>query len=102
MGQGSGPAFRLSSSDRLEIQRLVRTGKRYVDAAGVVGCSAKSVQRLLIKTGGLKPRNLPRSMLRLSGKEREEISRGLTSGTSCQVIAFGLNRWPGARVFSTI
>jgi transposase, IS30 family len=92
MGRGSGPAFRLSSSDRLEIQRLVRTGERYVDAAGVVGCSAKSVQRLLIKTGGLKPRNLPRSMLRLSVEEREEISRGLTSGTSCQVIAFRLNR----------
>jgi IS30 family transposase len=92
MGRGSGPAFRLSSSDRLEIQRLVRTGERYVDAAGVVGCSAKSVQRLLIKTGGLKPRNLPRSILRLSVEEREEISRGLTSGTSCQVIAFRLNR----------
>jgi Helix-turn-helix domain len=47
---------------------------------------------MLIKTGGLKPRNLPRSILRLSVEEREEISRGLTSGTSCQVIAFRLNR----------
>ena len=92
MGRGSGPSFRLSSSDRLELQRQVRTGKRYVDAARLVGCSAKSVQRLLIKTAGLKPRNLARSMLRLSVEEREEISRGLTSGTSCQVIAFGLNR----------
>jgi IS30 family transposase len=92
MGRGSGPSFRLTSSDRLELQRLVRTGERYVDAASVVGCSAKSVQRLLIRTGGLKPRTMPRSALRLSVEEREEISRGLTSGTSCQVIAMRLNR----------
>src|SRR5450755_2241683 len=41
MGRGSGPSFRLTSSDRLELQRLVRTGERYVDAASVVGCSAQ-------------------------------------------------------------
>ena len=92
MGRGSAPAFRRSSSDRVELQRLIRTGERYVDAASAVGCSAKSVQRLLIKTGGLKPRNISRSALRLSVEEREEISRGLTSGTSCQVIAARLNR----------
>ena len=73
MGRGSGQAFRLSSSDRLELQRLVRTGRGYAESASAVGCSAKSVQRLLIKTGGLKPRNVPRSMLRLSAAEREEI-----------------------------
>lgn len=92
MGRGSGPGFRLSSSDRLELQRLIRTGRGYAESASAVGCSAKSVQRLLIKTGGLKPRNVPRSALRLSVAEREEISRELTSGTSCQVIAVRLNR----------
>jgi IS30 family transposase len=92
MGRGSGRAFRLSSSDRLELQRLVRMGRGYAESASAVGCSAKSVQRLLIKTGGLKPRNLPRSALRLSASEREEISRGLTSGSSCQAIAVRLNR----------
>jgi IS30 family transposase len=92
MGRGSGPAFRLSSSDRLELQRLIRTGRGYAESASAVGCSAKSVQRLLIKTGGLKPRNVPRSVLRLSVAEREEISRELTSGTSCQGIAVRLKR----------
>ena len=92
MARGSGPSLRLTSSDRLELQHRVRSGERHVDAARVVGCSAKSVQRLLIRTGGLKPRNMPRSALRLSVVEREEISRGLTSGTSCQVIARLLNR----------
>jgi IS30 family transposase len=92
MGRGSGRAFRLSSSDRLELQRLVRTGRRYAESASAVGCSAKSVQRLLIRTGGLKPRNLLWSALRLSASGREEISRGLTSSTSCQAIAVRLNR----------
>jgi transposase InsO family protein len=28
MGRGSGPTFRLSSSDRFELQRRIRTGER--------------------------------------------------------------------------
>ena len=59
-----------------------------------VGCSAKSVQRLLEKTGGLKPRTKPQSALRLSLPEREEISRGLLAGNSCRMIAARLDRSP--------
>jgi transposase, IS30 family len=59
-----------------------------------VGYSAKSVQRLLVKTGGVKPRSTPQSALRLSLPEREEISRGLLAGDSCRVIARRLGRAP--------
>jgi IS30 family transposase len=76
MGQGSGRAHRLTCAERLELQRRVRAGETHEVAATAVGCSAKSVQRLLVKTGGVKPRSTPQSALRLSLPEREEISRG--------------------------
>ena len=56
MGQGSGPKHRLTCAERLELQRRVRAGEKHVTAAAAVGCSSKSVQRLLAKTGGIKPR----------------------------------------------
>ncbi len=94
MGQGSGPAHRLTGAERLELQRRVRAGETHAVAATAVGCSAKSVQRLLVKTGGVKPRSTPQSALRLSLPEREEISRGLRAGDSCRVIARRLGRAP--------
>jgi len=94
MGQGSGQAHRLTGAERLELQRRVRAGETHAVAASAVGCSAKSVQRLLVKTGGVKPRARPQSAWRLSLPEREEISRGLLAGDSCRVIARRLGRAP--------
>lgn len=94
MGHGSGPAHRLTASERLELQHRVRAGESHRAAAISVGCSAKSVQRLLWKTGGVKPRTKPQSALRLSLPEREEISRGLLAGESCRIIAMRLGRAP--------
>lgn len=85
---------RLTSADRLEIQRRVRAGEEFAAAALAVGCSAKSVQRLLNATGGLAPRTRARSALRLSLSEREEISRGLLTGDSSRRIAARLRRSP--------
>ncbi len=56
MGHGAGHAHRLTSSERSELQRRVRAGETHKSAAAAVGCSAKSVQRLLAKTGGVKSR----------------------------------------------
>ena len=94
MGQGSGRAHRLTGAERLELQRRVRACETHEVAATAMGCSAKSVQRLLVKTGGVKPRSTPQSALRLSLPEREEISRGLLAGDSCRVIARRLGRAP--------
>lgn len=94
MGQGSGPAHRLTHSERLELQHRVRAGETHLTAALAIGCSAKSVQRILRNTGGLKPRMIPQSALRLSLAEREEISRGLLAGDSCRTIAGRLGRSP--------
>ena len=94
MGQGSGPSHRLAHAERLELLRLVRTGETYEAAAKAVGCSSKSVQRLLAKTGGIKARTTPQSALRLSLAEREEISRGLLAGESYRRLAARLGRSP--------
>ena len=94
MGQGSGHGHRLTCAERLELQRRVRAGETYRTAAEAVGCSAKSVQRLLGRTGGLRPRATPQSPLRLSLPEREEISRGLLTGETCRHIAARLGRSP--------
>ena len=94
MGQGTGPANALTSAERLELQLRVRAGETHQAAATAVGCSAKSVQRLLVKTGGIKPRSKPQSALRLSLQEREEISRGLLAGETCHHIAARLGRSP--------
>ena len=94
MGQGPGTAHRLTSAERLELQRRVRAGETHVMAATTVGCSAKSVQRLLAKTGGIQPRSKPQSALRLALPEREEISRGLLAGETCRCIAARLGRSP--------
>jgi transposase, IS30 family len=85
---------RLSSADRLELRRRVAAGEKFEEAAAAVGCSAKSVQRLLAATGGVPPRRTSRSHLRLSLAEREEISRGLEAGESCRPIAARLRRSP--------
>ncbi|MGI8495963.1 MAG: IS30 family transposase, partial [Gemmatimonadaceae bacterium] len=94
MGQGSGAGHRLTSAERLELLQRVRAGETHRAAAISVGCSAKAVQRLLGKTGGLKPRTKPQSALRLSLPEREEISRGLLAGDSYREIATRLGRSP--------
>lgn len=94
MGRGSGPAHRLTSEERLSLQVLVRSGDTHEAAAAAIGCSAKSVQRLLRRTGGVKPRSTPRAAIRLSALEREEISRGMQAGISCRAIARQVGRSP--------
>jgi Helix-turn-helix domain len=59
-----------------------------------VGCSTQSIYRLLIGDRGPKRRVLPRAALRLSGVEREDISRGIGAAESCRMIAARLGRAP--------
>ena len=92
MGTGSGPAHRLTSEEYRSLLDRVRSGQTHVEAAAAVGCSSKSLQRFLVRTGGVKPRFLPRSDLRLSVAEREEISRELLAGSSLRAISRAMNR----------
>jgi IS30 family transposase len=90
----SGNARRLSEADRSEIERRIRLGETFEVVGRAVGCSTKSIQRYLALTGGLKSRVKERSPLRLSLREREEISRGLSEGESYRSIARRLKRAP--------
>jgi IS30 family transposase len=83
---------RLSELDRSEIQRRVSEGETFACAAAAVGCSTKSIQRFMARTGGIGLSVRKRSPLRLSIAEREEISRGLLTGDSLRQIALRLHR----------
>jgi DNA-binding NarL/FixJ family response regulator len=85
-------ARRLSEHERGELQRRVAEGETFASAAAAVGCSTKSIQRLLARTGGLARRATERSPLRLSPADREELSRGLVAGDSLRHIAERLGR----------
>ncbi len=83
---------RLSHADHVEIQRRVTEGETFASAAAAVGCSTKSIQRFMARTGGLMPRARARAPLRLSLADREELSRGLQAGESFRQIAARLGR----------
>ena len=84
----------MSFAEHQEIRRRVTEGETFASAAAAVGCSTKSIQRLLIRSGGLKSVARARSPLRLSCSEREELSRGLQAGESLRGIAARLGRAP--------
>ena len=92
-----GPSGRyLTEADESEILRRVHAGENTIDIGKAIGRPRRLVYIVLKRTGGLVPRPRTRSALRLSLAEREEISRGLRSGSSCRAIARGLGRAPSS------
>lgn len=85
---------RLNAGDHREIQRRVTEGETFASAAAAVGCSTKSIQRFMIRAGGVFPKARERSPLRLSPGDREELSLGLLAGESYRQIATRLGRSP--------
>lgn len=94
----TGNSRRLSEADRSEIERRIQDGETFATIAAAVGCSTKSIQRYLVLTGGIKQRRRQRSALRLSLREREEISLGLSRGDSMRSI--GRRLWRAASTIS--
>jgi len=93
----SGPSGRyLTEAEESEILRRVRAGENSLSIAQAVGRPRRLVYVVLKRSGGFSPRARTRSPLRLSLAEREEISRGLRSGSSCRAIARGLHRAPSS------
>jgi transposase, IS30 family len=85
---------RLTVADHAEIQRRISAGETFASAAAAVGCSTKSIQRFMVRTGGFVARADERSPWRLSSAEREELSLGLQAGDSFRKVARRLGRAP--------
>jgi IS30 family transposase len=88
---------RLDQRDRLQILGRVAAGETQLQVARAVGTTDRTVRRVVAAAGGSpsrRSRRRPRSRLRLSLIEREEIRAGIAAGDSFRVIARRIGRAP--------
>ena len=88
---------KLGRGERLEILERVAGGERQLGVARAMGFGTTTVRRVLVAAGGApsrRSRRRPRSRLRLSLVEREEIRAGIAAGDSFRVIGRRIGRAP--------
>jgi IS30 family transposase len=83
-----------NAQQRALIWERYQQGESLHDIAKFFDRGHSSIQGILVKTGGIKPRAKKRAPSCLTAQEREEISRGLSSQLSIREIAKQLNRAP--------
>jgi IS30 family transposase len=87
-----GKRFGLSAAQKLEVWSRWKTGQTLHEIGRAFGKSHSSIRCLVLRHGGFVPAVRRRSLLALTLREREEISRGLASGSSIREIAKRLDR----------
>ena len=87
-----GRRYGLSAAQSIDIWRLWKAGESLHEIGRVFGKDHGSIQFLLSKRGGIAPPVRRRSLRTLTLAEREDISRGIASGSSIRGIASGLQR----------
>jgi IS30 family transposase len=85
---------RFSEAEKAEIWDALERGEAVRAIGRVLGRCSSSVRTYLIRCEGRRPRASGASELRLSLREREEISRGLAAGESLRRIAATAGRAP--------
>jgi IS30 family transposase len=86
------PRVKLSEQQRNDMWRRWKAGQSLHEIGRVFGKDHVSIQFMLAQHGGITPAVRRRSLLTLTLAEREDISRGIASGSSIREIAKGLRR----------
>src|ERR1700722_12958366 len=87
-----GKRFGLSAVERSDIWRRWKAGETLHEVGRAFDKPHTSIRCLLLPRGGISPTARQRSPIALTLAEREEISRGLASGSSIREIARHLQR----------
>ena len=88
---------RLSAMQRADMWGRWKVGQSLHEIGRAYGKDHVSIQFMLSQHGGIVPATRRRSLVTLTLAEREDISRGIASGSSIREIAKGLER-----AFSTV
>ena len=83
---------RLTASQRIEVWGRWKLGQSLNEIGRAVSKNHRVIHVLLARHGGIAPRVRRRSPVTLTLAEREDISRGIASGSSMREIAEGLGR----------
>src|SRR3979490_922516 len=87
-----GKRDRLSTEQRIDMWRRWKAGDSLHEIGRAFGKGHGSIRFLLTQRGGIVPAARRRSLRTLTLAEREDISRGIASGSSIREIAKGLQR----------
>ena len=87
-----GKRYGLSTAQRTDVWRRWKAGESLHEIGRAIGKNHGSIQFLLSQHGGIVPAVRRRSVRTLTLAEREDISRGIASGSSIREIARGLQR----------
>src|SRR5271170_2362199 len=87
-----GKQSRLSPAQRTDVWSRYKAGESLHEIGRAYGKPASCIRCLLLPRGGIPPAARRRSRLSLTLAEREDISRGIASGSSIRAIASGLDR----------
>ena len=87
-----GKRFGLSASEKCDVWRRWKAGETLHDIGRAFGKEHSCIRSVLLPRGGIAPTTRRRSRLALNLAEREDISRGIASGSSIREIARGMNR----------
>jgi IS30 family transposase len=87
-----GKRDRLSTEQRIDMWRRWKAGESLHEIGRAFGKGHGSIRFLLTQRGGIVPAARRRSPRTLTLAEREDISRGIASGSSIREIANGLHR----------
>src|ERR1700737_899114 len=88
----AGKRFGLSAAQKSDVWRRWKAGQTLHEIGRDFGKEHSSIRCLVSRYGGIAPAVRRRTLLALTLREREEISRGLASGSSIRAIAKGLER----------